>query len=185
MAGRVSRSGRRAAVARPRADGNREIERSPDDTTMRRAADGANVPETDGTHGQRRVAVVLDRLSALAVRWRGRAAPRPFPRAGAKDHDRQSAGDVPAPGDRMNDDWPALPYSEWADTCATLHLWTQIVGKIRRAPTPLVNHWWNVPLYVTSRGLTTSLMFHGARGFQIDFDFIDHRLKIRTSLGEI
>jgi hypothetical protein len=85
----------------------------------------------------------------------------------------------------MNDDWPALPYSEWADTCATLHLWTQIVGKIRLAHTPLVNHWWNVPLYVTSRGLTTSLMFHGARGFMIDFDFIDHRLKIRTSLGEI
>src|ERR1019366_3747965 len=53
----------------------------------------------------------------------------------------------------------------WADTCATLHLWTQIVGKIRLALTPAVNHWWNVPLYVTSRGLTTSLMFHGARGF--------------------
>jgi hypothetical protein len=85
----------------------------------------------------------------------------------------------------MNDDWPALPYSEWADTCATLHLWTQIVGKIRLAHTPLVNHWWNVPLYVTSRGLTTSLMFHGARGFTIDLDFIDHRLKIQTSLGEI
>lgn len=84
----------------------------------------------------------------------------------------------------MNEDWPDLPFSEWADTCATLHLWTQIVGKIRLALTPAVNHWWNVPLYVTSRGLTTSLMFHGARGFQIDFDFIEHRLKIQTSLGE-
>lgn len=82
------------------------------------------------------------------------------------------------------EDWPALPFSEWADSCATLHLWTQIVGKIRLALTPTVNHWWNVPLYVTSRGLTTSLMFHGARGFQIDFDFIDHRLKIQTSLGD-
>ncbi len=84
----------------------------------------------------------------------------------------------------MNADWPDLPYSEWADTCATLHLWTQVVGKIRLAHTATVNHWWNVPLYVTSRGLTTSLMFHGARGFQIDFDFIDHRLKIQTASGE-
>ncbi len=82
-------------------------------------------------------------------------------------------------------DWPALPFEEWADTCGTLHLWTQIVGKIRLAHTPTVNHWWNVPLYVTSRGLTTSLMFHGSRGFQIDFDFIDHRLNIRMSRGEI
>ncbi len=81
------------------------------------------------------------------------------------------------------DDWPALPYAEWADTCATLHLWTQVVGKVRLALTPTVNHWWNVPLYVTSRGLTTSLMFHGARGLQIDFDFIDHRLILRTSGG--
>jgi hypothetical protein len=82
------------------------------------------------------------------------------------------------------DDWPALPYAEWADTCATLHLWTQIVGKIRLAHTPTVNHWWNVPLYVTSRGLTTSLMCRGSRGFQIDLDFIDHRLEIATSTGE-
>ena len=81
-------------------------------------------------------------------------------------------------------DWPMLPYAEWADTCATLHLWTQIVGKIRLAHTPTINHWWNVPLYVTGRGLTTSLMCHGARGFQIDFDFIDHCLKIQTMTGE-
>jgi hypothetical protein len=81
--------------------------------------------------------------------------------------------------------WPALDYAEWADTCATLHLWTQIVGKIRLAHAPLVNHWWNVPLYVTSRGLTTSLMHHVAGGFQIDFDFIDHQLKIVTCAGEI
>ena len=64
-------------------------------------------------------------------------------------------------------DWPALPLAEWADTCATLHLWTQIVGKIRLAHAPIVNHWWNVPLYVTSQGLTTSPVPHGARSFQI------------------
>jgi hypothetical protein len=81
-------------------------------------------------------------------------------------------------------DWPALPYADWADTCATLHLWTQIVGKIRLAHAPLVNHWWNVPLYVSGRGLTTSLMPRGASGFQIDFDFIDHQLKIVACSGE-
>ncbi len=82
-------------------------------------------------------------------------------------------------------DWPELPFAEWADTCATLHLWTQIVGKIRLAHTSTVNHWWNVPLYVTSRGLTTSMIPHGARSFQIDFDFIDHRVIIQTSPGGI
>jgi hypothetical protein len=82
-------------------------------------------------------------------------------------------------------DWPALPFSEWSETCATLHLWTQIVGKIRLAHTPTVNHWWNVPLYVTSRGLTTSPMSRGPQGFQIDFDFIDHRLIISTCAGAI
>ncbi|HVC60991.1 MAG TPA: DUF5996 family protein [Acetobacteraceae bacterium] len=80
-------------------------------------------------------------------------------------------------------DWPDLPLAAWADTCATLHLWTQVVGKIRLAHAPMTNHWWQVPLYVTSRGLTTSPMPHGARSFQIDFDFIDHCLEIRTSDG--
>ncbi len=79
--------------------------------------------------------------------------------------------------------WPALDYDEWKDSCATLHLWTQIVGKIRLAHAPLVNHWWQVPLYVTARGLTTSAMPRGARTFQIDFDFIDHRLRIAVSDG--
>ena len=79
--------------------------------------------------------------------------------------------------------WPALDYAEWQDSCATLHLLTQIVGKIRLAHAPLVNHWWQVPLYVTSRGLTTSAMPHGARNFQIDFDFIDHQLRIEASDG--
>ena len=81
------------------------------------------------------------------------------------------------------DRWPELDYAEWQDSCATLHLLTQIVGKIRLAHAPLVNHWWQVPLYVTSRGLTTSAMPHGARNFQIDFDFIDHRLRIEASDG--
>ena len=79
--------------------------------------------------------------------------------------------------------WPALDYEAWKDSCATLHLWTQIVGKIRLAHAPMQNHWWQVPLYVTARGLTTSAMPRDARTFQIDFDFIDHRLCIAVSDG--
>ena len=82
-----------------------------------------------------------------------------------------------------NDLWPALPLAEWKDTYATLHMWTQIVGKIRLAQTPLVNHWWNVPLYVTARGLTTSPMPYKDRTFEIDFDFIDHQLLIKCNDG--
>ena len=81
--------------------------------------------------------------------------------------------------------WPNVPLSEWSDTCETLHRWTQIVGKVRMALTPLVNHWWNVTLYVTSRGLTTSPIAHGTRTFEIAFDFVDHRLSIETSDGDI
>src|SRR5258708_31264972 len=77
--------------------------------------------------------------------------------------------------------WPSLPLAEWRDTCATLQLWTQIVGKIRLAQAPLVNHWWQVPLYVTARGLTTSPMPSCTRTVQIDFDFVDHRLLIPVS----
>jgi hypothetical protein len=80
--------------------------------------------------------------------------------------------------------WPDLPFEAWKDTCATLHMWTQIVGKIRLAQAPHVNHWWQVALYVTSRGLTTSPMPYATRSFAIDFDFIDHRLRIETSEGE-
>ncbi|MDF2765780.1 MAG: hypothetical protein K0S81_2774 [Rhodospirillales bacterium] len=82
-------------------------------------------------------------------------------------------------------DWPGLPLSEWDDTRATLHLWTQIVGKVRLAQAPLINHWWQVPLYVTARGLTTSAMPYGAHSFQMEFDFIDHQLLIATSRGQI
>src|SRR5256885_4493987 len=79
--------------------------------------------------------------------------------------------------------WPALPLEEWRDTYATLHMWTQVVGKIRLAQTPLVNHWWNVPLYVTARGLTTSAIPYGERVFEIDFDFIAHELLIKCDDG--
>ena len=79
--------------------------------------------------------------------------------------------------------WPSLPLEAWQDTYATLHMWTQIVGKIRLALAPLVNHWWQVPLYVTARGLTTSPIPYETRAFQIDFDFIDHELRIETSEG--
>jgi Family of unknown function (DUF5996) len=81
--------------------------------------------------------------------------------------------------------WPNLPLSAWSDTCETLHRWTQVVGKVRMALTPLINHWWNVTLYVTSRGLTTSPIPHGARTFEIAFDFLDHRLSIETSDGMV
>jgi Family of unknown function (DUF5996) len=79
--------------------------------------------------------------------------------------------------------WPLLDYPAWADTCATLHLWTQIVGKIRLALTPQSNHWWSVALYVTARGLTTSAMPWQGGALQIDFDFIDHQLILRMSDG--
>ena len=79
--------------------------------------------------------------------------------------------------------WPALPLEAWQDTCATLHMWTQIVGKIRLVQTPWVNHSWHVPLYVTSSGLTTSPIPYGTRTFQIDFDFVRHRLVIQCSDG--
>lgn len=79
--------------------------------------------------------------------------------------------------------WPALAWQDWRDTCATLHMWTQIVGKIRLAQAPWTNHSWHVPLYVTARGLTTSPMPHGERSFQIDFDFVAHRLAILTGDG--
>lgn len=81
--------------------------------------------------------------------------------------------------------WPALPYPEWADTLATLHMWTQVVGKVRLALSPRVNHWWEVPLYVSARGLTTSSIPYRDGIFEVNFDFIDHELLIATSGGEI
>jgi Family of unknown function (DUF5996) len=84
---------------------------------------------------------------------------------------------------RTTDAWPALPLDGWQDTYATLHRWTQIVGKVRLARTPWINHSWHVTLYVTARGLTTGPIPAGPRAFQIDFDFVDHQLLIRTSDG--
>lgn len=82
------------------------------------------------------------------------------------------------------ENWPALPFAEWKDTGATLHMWSQIVGKIRLARTPWMNHSWHVTLYVTARGLTTTPIPDGERTFEISFDFIDHRLLIEVSTGE-
>ena len=79
--------------------------------------------------------------------------------------------------------WPALPLADWEPTRATLHMYTQIVGKIRMTLTPLVNHWWNVPLYVTPRGLTTSMIPYGSRAFELVFDFRAHELILQTSDG--
>jgi hypothetical protein len=87
------------------------------------------------------------------------------------------------PSRSRTEQWPALPYAAWKDSCTTLQLWTQIVGKIRLAQTPWVNHSWHVTLYVTPRGLTTSPIPCDGRAFQIDFDFIDHALVIGTSDG--
>jgi hypothetical protein len=103
------------------------------------------------------------------------------PRAGAAKGDivmMQSAGG-------HEEVWPSLALEDWSDTCATLHMWAQIVGKIRLVQSPWVNHSWHATLYVTSTGLTTSPIPYGARTFQIDFDFINHQLGIRASDGGI
>jgi len=83
-----------------------------------------------------------------------------------------------------SDAWPALPLSEWRDTYATLHMWTQIVGKVRLALSPRVNHWWEVALYVSARGLTTSPIPYENGSFEVDFDFISHKLEIETNHGQ-
>src|SRR6478672_2216255 len=80
--------------------------------------------------------------------------------------------------------WPELPYAAWKDTYATLHLWTQIVGKIRLVQTPWLNHSWHVVLYVTPRGLTTSSIPYDSRSFELAFDFLDHALVVSTDDGE-
>lgn len=79
--------------------------------------------------------------------------------------------------------WPELPLASWQDTCSTLHMWTQIVGKVRLALSPRVNHWWEVPLYVNTRGLTTSPVPYGSGIFEVQFDFVAHELTIQTNWG--
>lgn len=92
---------------------------------------------------------------------------------GPEDEDRAACAEA----------WPSLPLEAWRDTCATLHLWTQIVGKIRLAQTPWINHSWHATLYVTARGLSTSPIPYGQLAFEIEFDFVEHRLRIRTDDG--
>ncbi len=87
--------------------------------------------------------------------------------------------------DSPTEAWPPLVYEEWKDTLHTLHMWTQVAGKIRLALAPMMNHWWQVPLYVSTRGLTTSPMpLADSRTFAIDFDFVDHALRVHTCDGE-
>jgi hypothetical protein len=83
-----------------------------------------------------------------------------------------------------HDAWPELPLEPWKDTYTTLHRWTQIVGKTRLAFAPMENHWWQAALYLTARGLGTSPIPAGERTFDVEFDFIDHQLTVRTSDGE-
>src|SRR5262245_53932528 len=90
-----------------------------------------------------------------------------------------------APDAANREAWPSLPLEAWSDLYATLHRWLQIVGKVRLAQTPWWNHSWHVTLYVTARGLTTSPIPYGARTFQIDFDFIDHRVTVKSGDGGI
>lgn len=92
-------------------------------------------------------------------------------------------GAVHKPGPERGQYWPGLPLEEWKDTYATLHMWTQIVGKIRLSLTPLVNHWWNVPLYVGARGLRTSPIPYRNTPFELEFDFIDHQLVLQLCDG--
>lgn len=84
------------------------------------------------------------------------------------------------PTTAFDEPWPPLPYADWQDTYRTLHLWTQIVGKVRLAQTPWLNHSWQAPLYLTARGLTTGPVSHGPRSFDVEFDFVEHRLQVRT-----
>jgi hypothetical protein len=98
-----------------------------------------------------------------------------------------TAGRIDEPGGEGGSSdavWPELT-SPWEDTRDTLHLWTQIVGKIRLGLTPMINHWWHVPLYVSARGLTTSLMHTAGRGLEIEFDFVHHVLELRTTDGHV
>lgn len=81
--------------------------------------------------------------------------------------------------------WPALPLASWQETCETLHMWTQMVGKVRLALAPKVNHWWHVPLYVSARGLTTSAIPYRGSTFELEFDFVEHQLLLRMEAGEV
>jgi hypothetical protein len=81
--------------------------------------------------------------------------------------------------------WPELPWRDWAPTVSTLHMWTQVVGKVRMALAAPLNHWWHVPLYVNARGLTSSPIPYGRRQFEVEFDFVDHRLVVTDTAGNL
>jgi hypothetical protein len=98
--------------------------------------------------------------------------------------ERMDSNRQPSTGGTPAELWPALPLAEWEDTCHTLHMWTQIVGKVRLELAPLQNHWWNAALYVNTRGLTTSPIPYRGEALEIQFDFVEHRLEIRTSYGK-
>jgi hypothetical protein len=104
--------------------------------------------------------------------WRGRSV-------GAADQEEVVTNTTGSPPEQ----WPSLPLEAWSETYAAVHLWTQILGKIRLAQSPWLNHSWHVTLYVTARGLSTSPIPHGSRTFQIDLDFVDHQLTIQSSDG--
>ena len=93
--------------------------------------------------------------------------------------------ETPVPVPEGREAWPSLHLSEWADTCATLHMWTQMVGKVRLALSPRINHWWEVPLYVSARGLTTSPIPYKEGVFEAEFDFIDHQLTLATCNNDV
>ena len=112
----------------------------------------------------------------LAASWHRAASIVPGPTIGKMVRRRGSDGD-------SHPQWPDLPLAAWRDTFATLHLWTQIVGKIRLARTTWLNHSWHATLYVTSRGLTTSPIPYESRTFELEFDFTAHRLELRSSDG--
>ena len=100
-------------------------------------------------------------------------------------HERATSSSSLSPTTDRDQFWPALPFSEWQATAETLHMWTQIVGKIRLALSPWINHSWHVTLYLTSRGLTTSPIPHGFHTFEIRFDFVAHELRILKSDGAL
>src|SRR5579871_3008549 len=113
-------------------------------------------------------------------------AVQPQPAARCRTSPKKEGGAMPVSTPLVSpESWPELPLAAWADTYATLHMWTQIVGKVRLALSPHVNHSWGVTLYVNSRGLTTSPIPYARGIFEVQFDFIEHKLDVSTSLGEI
>src|ERR1700733_2001550 len=87
--------------------------------------------------------------------------------------------------EQVRTDWPELAWRDWQKTAETLHMWTQIIGKTRLALSPMQAHWWNVPLYVSARGLSTSAMPYGDEMLEIEFDFVSHELRYRLSQGAV